>query len=403
MTDQAASTFAGDVIADEQRSIEQAAHEARGAYESAQGLYTAFGAKLSDVIEDCLREQNIIVHSVTHRAKDPASFQRKAAQPSPDNPGVPKYRNPMDEITDKAGVRIITYFRSTLESVANILAEQFEVIEKQSKVSIEPDRLGYQSDHYLVKYSDDRTTLPEYSRFSGLVAEIQVRTILQHAWAEIEHDVQYKAVTALPSEVRRRFAALAGLIEIADREFQAIEDVDRRLRAQARRNVNLGQLDKVEITPDSLKAYLDRKYGADGRMSDFSYQWDTRLLTKLGFQNLAEVEECLTGRSDDQISRAMYGGRQGQLTRFELVLLASMGENFIRAHIWADEDSIDWFVPHEIARLEVLRKAGIEIGDYRPNGYPEVTLRSSDLAAIVEEYYRRGTVVLPNEDLPSSS
>lgn len=399
MTDEAVTEATGDLVSDEQRSIEQAAREARITYESVRGLYEVFSAKLADVIEDCLTERKITVHSVTHRAKDPASFERKAAQPSPDNPAAAKYRNPIDDITDKAGVRIITYFLGTLEAVSQILVAQFEVIERVTKVSSEPDRLGYQSDHYLVNYSDERIALPEYRRFSGLVAEIQVRTILQHAWAEIEHDIQYKAVATLPSQVRRRFAALAGLIEIADREFQAIEGADRELREQARRNVNLGQLDQVEITPDSLRAYLNRKYGVDGRMSDFSYQWTAGLLLRLGFQNLAEVEECVKGRDDDKISRAIYGGRQGQLTRFESVLLASMGEYFILAHTWVDNpETSSWFVPLETDRLEKLRKAGIHVGDCRPKRYPEVTLRSSDLASMVEESKREHS-----SDSPPSS
>jgi ppGpp synthetase/RelA/SpoT-type nucleotidyltranferase len=390
VTDDTESVSADDIIAEEQQSIVQAAHQARVEYESVRGVYEAFARKLADVIQDCLKAKNVTVHSVTHRAKDPTSFERKAAQPSPDNPALAKYPNPLDKIADKAGVRIITYFRSTLTAVSKILGEQFEVTERETKISSEPDRLGYQSDHYLVKYSDERTALPEYSRFSGLVAEIQVRTILQHAWAEIEHDVQYKAVTTLPSEVRRRFAALAGLIEIADREFQAIEDADRRLREQARRNVNLGQLDKVEITPDSVKAYLDRNYGADGRMSEFSYQWTARLLLGLGFENLAEVDECVRGRDDDQLSRVVYGGRQGQLTRFETVLLAGMGENFILAHLWADTTSTGtWFIPLEMMRLQKLRDADVSIGDYRPKAYPEVVLRISDLLEITAEYEKR--------------
>lgn len=54
-------------------------------------------------------------------------------------------------------------------------------------------RLGYQSIHYLVKLPDQKTEWAEYKRFEGLIAEIQVRTILQHAWAEMEHDIQYKS------------------------------------------------------------------------------------------------------------------------------------------------------------------------------------------------------------------
>lgn len=379
----------GDLFNEENRSISQAASEARNAYEAVRGLYEAFAAKLAEVITECLSDQKVTVHSVTHRAKSPDSFERKAAQPSPDNPLLAKYDNAVDDITDKAGVRVITYFRSTVDTVACILAGQFEVLEKTKKISSEPDRLGYQSDHYLIKYSDERAGLPEYRRFAGLIAEIQVRTILQHAWAEIEHDVQYKSVATLPSEIRRRFAELAGLIEIADREFQAIGDAGQALLAEARRNVDLGHLDQVEITPEALRAYLDRAYGADGRMSEWSYGWTARILRRLGFQNLAEVDTCIHDHNDDRISRAIYGSRQGQLTRFESVLLACMGTAYILAHPWAEESSAEWFIPSEMRRLDRLKKAGIAIGEYRPPAYPETKLRVSDLEPLVERYRLR--------------
>jgi len=47
---------------------------------------------------------------------------------------------------------------------------------------------------------------------------------LQHAWAEIEHDLGYKVGATIPVPVRRRFSRLAGLLEIADREFKEIRD-----------------------------------------------------------------------------------------------------------------------------------------------------------------------------------
>jgi len=385
VTDEELAEDTGDVVADELRSIEQAAREARNAYESLRGVYEDFARSLAAVFNDCLSERDVAVHSVTYRAKDPESFQRKASLPSPDNPTLPKYRSPLEEIVDQAGVRITTYFLSTVDAVSEIVAEQFEVLERVAKASSEPDRLGYQSIHYLIKYSDMRTSLPEYRRFAGMVAEVQVRTILQHAWAEIEHDIQYKAVATLPTRVRRRFAALAGLIEIADREFQAIEDQNRVIREEARRNVDLGQLERVEITRDSVRAYLNRKYGSDGRMSDFSYDWTARLLLRLGFTNLAQVDECIRDRNDDQISRIIYGSRQGQLTRFELVLLASMGEGFILAHPWADRSNLDnWFFSYEAQRLVKLRTAGVHIGNYRPPGYPDVTLKARELATQIE-------------------
>lgn len=88
----------------------------------------------------------------------------------------------------------------------------------------DPDRFGYLSLHFIARLSDGRVELVEYRRFKGLRFEIQIRSILQHAWAEIEHDLGYKSASGVPAEVRRRFARVSGLLELADSEFCAIRD-----------------------------------------------------------------------------------------------------------------------------------------------------------------------------------
>lgn len=367
------------LIADEAEEVRRRARQARVEYETDRGLYLDYARSLESVLRDCLVAKGIILHSITSRAKDLDSFERKAAQITPD--GVAKYSNPSEQITDKAAVRIITYFLSAVEEVEEVVALQFEVIDQERKVSDDPTRFGYQSTHYLVKYLDTRNMLPEYARFRDLVAEIQVRTILQHAWAEIEHDIQYKSSSVLPKSIQRRFGALAGLIEIADREFQAIDDENHAIQIEARRKIDIGgDLEKVEITSDSVHAFLDKNYGADGRMSEFSYRWTARLLLHLGFVNLAEVSACIRGYNDDRVSRAAYGGRQGQLTRFEAVLLASMGEPFILGHPWAVESSSSdgWYAKVLLQQLDKLGAAGITIGSYKPSHYPEIAQAHSE-------------------------
>src|SRR5205085_6657438 len=64
----------------------------------------------------------------------------------------------------------------------------------------------------------------------GLKVEIQTRSILQHAWAEIEHDIGYKRASGLPSAFQRRFSRLAGLLEMADQEFVSINSELRKYR-----------------------------------------------------------------------------------------------------------------------------------------------------------------------------
>jgi hypothetical protein len=166
---------------------------------------------------------------------------------------------------------------------------------------------------------------------------------MQHAWAEIEHDIQYKSTYAVPVEVRRRFITLAGLLEIADREFQAIQDLDAELREIARKQLSLGAASEVAITASSLKTYLDQGFGADARHKDSSYEWMTKVVLELGFTTFGEIDELIKDINPDELSFYVYGNRQSQLTRFELTLIAAMKEDFLRRHPWRQHD---WFVEH---------------------------------------------------------
>lgn len=342
------------------------AEGAVAAYREIQSLYAQFAKTGARIILEALDLSEAPVHSVEGRGKSLESFQTKAMIPADTSPVEPKYKEPTKEITDLAGVRVITYFPRTVEVVANLVESQFKVLEKFDKGEelIEEGKFGYQSLHYLVHLSAARTNLPEYQRFEGMIMEVQVRTILQHAWAEMEHDIQYKAESVIPRSIRRRFLALAGMLEIADREFQAIQDEDEELRQAARTSVNLGNFADVEITPDSLKSYLDKHFGADARYNNWSYNLAARQLRRKGFETLRQVDDCVNGLDDGRISRILHGGyRQGQISRFEDSLMAGMGENFIELHPWAKGGF--WRDFHR-GNLDKLRQAGIEIGCYNP-------------------------------------
>jgi putative GTP pyrophosphokinase len=334
-------------------------------YRKVRSLYEEYASVIRNILFEAFDAQSIKIHSIEARAKTIDSFGDKAATPARDDPNKPYYPNPLSDITDLTGVRVIVFFPRTLDLVDSIIKAQFDVLEKSDKTLslVREEKFGYGSIHYLIRLKENRTGLLEYTRFKDLVAEIQIRTILQHSWAEIEHDIQYKAVETIPTTIRRRFMSLVGLLEIADREFQAIQDEDDRLRAEARRSVEEGTLEQVEITPDALRAYLDKKLGPDGRVSEWSYQWTAQLLHRLGFVDFKEIEECVTAYDDDKLSRIRWGTRQGQLTRFEYLLLAGMGENYIRFHQWKDQE---WFVSSMQKHLEKFREAGIVVGSYLP-------------------------------------
>ena len=123
--------------------------------------------------------------------------------------------------------------------------------------------------------------------------------------------------------------SLAGMLEIADREFQAIqdEDTDRKEKGDILPREKDG--DTLEITTEGLRSYLDERVGSDARVSDFSYDWMARTLRQMGFVTFEQVDRCIDGYDDDELSRISWGGRQGPIKRFEDMLLAGMGSNFV--------------------------------------------------------------------------
>lgn len=234
--------------------------DAIDAYRACRGLYEAF----ANVVRDLLRSSippDCQIQSIEARAKELESFGAKAALRHDEVPSLPKYPRPLSDITDLAGVRVIVYFPKTLAGVDACISSEFEVVEKTDKAEeLEAaGKFGYRSIHYLVRLKGNRSTLSEYKRFDGLLAEVQLRTILQHAWAEMEHDINYKSVASIPLSTRRRFMQLAGMLEIADREFQAIQDEDEQVRAQVRSTVDEDLADNFELTQlvNDLQSQID--------------------------------------------------------------------------------------------------------------------------------------------------
>ena len=195
-----------------QRILEQYDRDAR--------LYRDFTGKVASLLEDLLAENELRVHTLTSRVKARESLAGKLAK------GEGKY-TALSDVTDIAGIRITTYLESDVEKVARLVVREFVLDSENSDdkgTLLDPDRFGYLSRHHVVSLNPQRCVLPEYRRFPSLKAEIQTRSILQHAWAEIEHDLGYKSKQEVPRPVRRRFSRLAGLLELADQEFNAIQD-----------------------------------------------------------------------------------------------------------------------------------------------------------------------------------
>jgi ppGpp synthetase/RelA/SpoT-type nucleotidyltranferase len=188
-------------------------------YDSATVGMQAFGLKLQGLIQSTVEANGIQVLGVTSRVKSKASVRRKLERT--DREGD------IGSLTDILGIRIITYFRDEVDAVARLIEEEFKIDAERSvdkRAALDPDRFGYLSLHYIAQLNQNRSQLVEYRTYAGVLFEVQIRSILQHAWAEIEHDRGYKSEAEVPRAVRRRFSRLASLLELADDEFLGLRN-----------------------------------------------------------------------------------------------------------------------------------------------------------------------------------
>lgn len=222
-------------------------------YENNKPKYESLAEMIATTLKALLKSNNINYIDIPFRSKSVSSFQEKISRK--------KYNNPQEEMTDLAGIRVITYIESDVDRVCSLIKSTFNVHESESidkATALGNDRFGYRSVHFISDIGSVRKNLPEFSPYNGLLFEIQVRTALQHAWAEIEHDRSYKFSGELPSKIKRRFHLIAGLLELADREFNEITAEIDSYSNEVQIKAEAGNLD-IEINSTSLQEYLQFK------------------------------------------------------------------------------------------------------------------------------------------------
>lgn len=205
---------------------------------------------VTNLIEELLQEEKI--SSITSRIKERVSLEGKI-----DRKG--EHYQSINDITDIVGVRIITYYSDDVDRIANLIEREFNVdrdntIDKRKAMS--PETFGYLSLHYVVRLNEQRQSLTEYSNVKDIRFEIQIRSILQHTWAEIEHDLGYKSNIGIPEEIRRDFSRLAGLLELADKEFLGIRKNLKAYKDDISKDVAEQKTEKMLIDYISLQSYV---------------------------------------------------------------------------------------------------------------------------------------------------
>jgi ppGpp synthetase/RelA/SpoT-type nucleotidyltranferase len=286
-----------------------------------------------DLVTTLLDDAGINYLSVTGRTKTVASFAGKAARTGPD--GGELYADPLNQITDTVGVRVITYVHRDVDAVAELLAAELAILDDRDlgAETAQGGGFGYASRHLLVAPPPERALPSAYAVLGrgedAHHASVQVRTVLQHAWAEFEHDIRYKG--SIPEEhaadFDRRFTLAAGLLELADREFSAIRD---QLERSAPRHRATDDSGDPRIAAKDLSTFLTTHY-TDVRWSRSDhYGWISGLLLELGVTSLDELAALLASVDSQAIHARMgYKHPAGAVRRLDDALLAIFGERYV--------------------------------------------------------------------------
>lgn len=229
--------------------MDQTKQEIVDEYRKRRDDYAALGDLVHRKLQDIADEEGAQIFAIEHRVKEERSLRDK----------LERYGDRFHELTDLKdifGARVITFYQDTVTRLGKRLAEVFEVdwdLSSNKGDLLDENAFGYQSLHYVCRLPQD-AGYPE--ELTDLRFEIQIRTMMQHAWAAINHDIGYKSSVGVPRNIARGFYRVAGLLEIADEEFLRFRDSMSTYSSEVRRHIADNEAHDVAINAFSLREFM---------------------------------------------------------------------------------------------------------------------------------------------------
>lgn len=249
------------------------------AYKNALPALNALRREAEFALAETLTALDLKIHLIEGRVKTVSSIVQKAANKRIDNP--------LQEIFDIVGIRVVCLFRNDMESIDQAIRDVFNVLSVDDKVNHDTETFGYMSSHYICSMRDDYSG-PRYDQLKDLKFEIQVRTLGMHAWAAVSHHLSYKGDWDIPDQLKKSLNALSGLFYIADNEFQAAFLAREESLSSTTKRIEKSYDEPINL--DSLMAYLvkkfpDRENSPPAIVSDL-----VKELSQAGYETIDQVD-----------------------------------------------------------------------------------------------------------------
>jgi len=290
----------------------KALHELIKGFLSDRDLYGLLARGTSRLLRRELARKSIEVFSISWRPKSLPSVIKKLKR---------KSYNHLTKMTDRAGVRVVCPYANVVTSVLDTVKQLFLVKEIEDTAKRGgPSSFGYVSKHCLAKWNPHYPgpvlfeDLPAYIKYDlsnrpvegqrkkeldslteqtneatrNLLVEIQIRTILQHAWASIYRQFVYEQEPAIPESVHRRLARLAAILEESDEAFD--EEV-RRFKLDPAKPKKLLRIEDQVLTIAYLQKYSSEVLGLE--LPENEAGWALKEAKGIGIKGVTEFEELM--------------------------------------------------------------------------------------------------------------
>ncbi len=249
-------------------------------YRDALPQCKAVAKEVYNTLKSTFDQAGLLVAAIEYRVKTENSLAGKLELKGG------KYKS-LADITDIIGLRVITFYTDDVDKVASAVERLFTVdwdnsVDKRKIHEI--DSFGYLSLHYICS----KEGFPY--RF-----EIQMRTVLQHAWANMNHDTGYKSGVEVPKVYLRNLSRLAGMLELVDEQFSLIRSELTDYRRRVRALVASGNLDDAPLDGDTFRSFLDLKpFDALNRRIASVNQAEIQEVPLMPFLPVFKMLECKT-------------------------------------------------------------------------------------------------------------
>jgi len=312
------------------------AQELLSQYRDLMPTYRRMEEYIPQKLKDFFAELGLVVASVEHRIKTESSLEGKLALKGG------KYGSILD-ITDILGVRVITFYIDDVYKVATALERLFDIDWENSidkRKAHEIDSFGYLSLHYICRINKSAYSDPAFPELNNIRFEVQMRTVLQHAWANMNHDTGYKSGVEIPKVYLRNMSRLAGMLELIDDEFSRIRQELADYRRQVQTLVASGNLEEVLLDGESFRSYLTigpfnaltRRIASvnQAEIQQVDLTPFLQVFSTLGFKTLGDIDALIKNYSDAAYQIACF---QLGLTDIDILSSSVAPQNLCTAFI----------------------------------------------------------------------